>query len=209
MSDMQLDALIPAYGLSVTITDLAHITGMSRNSVRKWLALHDFYSGNERAAEALLKDNGIYDAEDLHARLGDADVDAAPGMSDIELENVITAFGMRLTVIQMACMTHMSRNTVRRYLKMNGFYSGNSAAPEGYLIDHGLTNANAVMARLKKISLEHPEWGKQERPANEIRFGRYIPPEPKPKKMTYTQKLKALGFEPWPSDYELEARGER
>lgn len=125
----------------------------------------------------------------------------------------INVYGRRVSSMELAFMTHLSQTTVYRWLRRLGFYDGNAAAAEDFCREHGLNDLTAVENRLKKIRLEHPDYY-IEKPKAGVPLFKFSTEKPKkdekkPKRMTYTQELQALGFEPWPSDYELEARGER
>lgn len=122
----------------------------------------------------------------------------------------IRVFGREIRTVELGWMVHLSDTTVRRGLKHYEGVEGANAA-ELFLKSHGIEDAAAVERRLRKIRCEHPDYYKEREHPPVFRFAKRAPKaeEPKPAKMTYTQELVALGFEPWPSDYELEARGER
>lgn len=134
-------------------------------------------------------------------------------MSSVPKYLEVEAFGLRVSTMELAFMTHLSQTTVYRYLRQYGFYDGNDRAAEIYLSERGITDRESMERRINKIKLEHPEYYSKVRTGvPKIRFESDIRPitkKKKEKRLTYTQELIALGYEPWPSDFELEARGER
>ena len=120
----------------------------------------------------------------------------------------IPVYGKILTTMEIAFMVHLSTKTVIRQLKQLG-YPFKDDAGDRFMLMHGIVGAEQCERRLARVKNEHPDYFKAKERKPVIRFAPAPSPEPKKKKMSYTEELRALGFEPWPSDYEMEARVER